>query len=200
MMSSVKEEKKALRDILRERCEEASRDVIAASLALRDRFLASSDFVDQGLNGNLLVSAYSGYGAEIDPLPLIKALQEKGHKFCLPCIQQKGEPLVFRAYDLGDPVRLGPWGIPEPLSSAPVVQPDVMFIPMLGFDRTGNRLGRGGGFYDRTLNEARRHRKVYAIGLAYACQEVPEIPCGPYEARLDAIVTDKDYIVLSKVD
>jgi 5-formyltetrahydrofolate cyclo-ligase len=75
-----------------------------------------------------------------------------------------------------------------------------MFIPMLGFDRRGNRLGRGGGFYDRTLNEARHNRKVYAIGLAYACQEVPVIPCGPYEARLDAIVTDKEYIVLAKAN
>ncbi|MDX9690224.1 MAG: 5-formyltetrahydrofolate cyclo-ligase [Proteobacteria bacterium] len=199
-MSTVKEEKKALRDVLGKRCEEASQDVVAASLALKDRFLEASDFVDRGLTGNLLVSAYSGYGAEIDPLPLMKELLSKGHKFCLPCIQQKGEPLVFRAYDLGDPVRLGVWGIPEPLVSAPVVHPDVMFIPMLGFDRRGNRLGRGGGFYDRTLNEARHNRKVYAIGLAYACQEVPVIPCGPYEARLDAIVTDKEYIVLAKAN
>ncbi len=196
-MQTVKEEKRALRDELRMRCEVAAQGVREKSLALRDVFLASPNFLNTAPSGGLLLSAYSGYGAEIDPLPLMQALSAKGHKFCLPCVTVKGEPLTFRAYDLGDPVRLGEWGIPEPLPSAPRVSPDILFVPLLGFDRKGNRLGRGAGFYDRTLNAARAERNIFAIGIAYAEQEVPEIPCGRYEAPLDAIVTDKEYLAIT---
>lgn len=194
---TVKEEKKALREVLRLKCEEASKDVQAASISMSDAFMSSSDFLNARSAGRLLISAYSGYGTEIDPLPLMKEVSAQGHKFCLPCVLEKGVPLQFRAYDLGDPVRIGAWDIPEPLGSAPIVKPDIMLIPMLGFDRAGNRLGRGGGFYDRTLNAAREQRDVMAIGLAYSAQEVPEIPCGQYEAKLDAIVTEKEYIKIS---
>lgn len=197
MTDTVKEEKKVLREVLRKKCEEAAKDVQAASLAMRDMFMSSSDFLNARSAGTLLLSAYSGYGTEIDPLPLMTEISAQGHKFCLPCVLEKGVPLQFRAYDLGDPVRLGEFGIAEPLGSAPIVRPDIMLIPMLGFDRSGNRLGRGGGFYDRTLNAAREQRDVMAIGLAYSAQEIPAIPCGKYEAHLDAIVTEKEYIKIS---
>lgn len=190
---AIKERKKELRAVLSQRCAQASLQVQASSLALRDHFMASVDWASCPLGEGLLISAYAGYGDEIDPLPLIQALSQKGHRFCLPCVQEKGQPLIFRAYALGDAVRLGVWNIPEPLSSAPIVHPDVLLVPLLGFDRQGNRLGRGAGFYDRTLNEARAARQITAIGLAYAVQEVPQIPCGPHEAHLDAIVTDQGY-------
>ncbi len=190
----IKEEKKALREVLRDRCEDAAKTVQEASAQMAQHFMASTDFLNASSAGSLLISAYSGYGTEIDPLPLIKEASAQGHKFCLPCVLEKGQPLQFRAYDLGDLVRLGEFGILEPLGSAPVVRPDILLVPMLGFDRSGNRLGRGGGFYDRTLNAARDQREIRAIGLAYSAQEVPEVPCGKYEAKLDAIVTEKEYI------
>lgn len=194
---TVKEEKIALREILRTRCAEAAKDMQSSSLAMVEQFTSSSDFLNARSAGCLLISAYAGYGTEIDPLPLMKEFSAQGHKFCLPCVLEKGKPLQFRAYDLGDPVRLGEYNIPEPLGSAPIVKPDIMLIPMLGFDRTGNRLGRGGGFYDRTLNAAREHREIIAIGVAYSAQEVPVVPCGKHDGKLDAIVTEKEYIKLS---
>jgi len=142
-MTSVKEEKKALRDVLKLKCEEASKTKQEASIKLCDIFMSSTDFLNAKSAGRLLISAYSGYGTEIDLLPLMKEVSAQGHKFCLPCVLEKGQPLKFRAYDIGDPVRLGEFNIPEPLGSAPIVKPDIMLIPMLGFDRKGNRLGRG---------------------------------------------------------
>jgi 5-formyltetrahydrofolate cyclo-ligase len=85
----------------------------------------------------------------------------------------------------------------EPLPSRPRVEPDVLLVPLLAFDRHLHRLGYGGGYYDRTLKLLRKQKPVLAVGIAYACQEVEVVPVTPNDARLDKIVTEIQVLSLS---
>ena len=85
-------------------------------------------------------------------------------------------------------------GIPAPDVNSAAVLPDVVFAPLLAFDRKGGRLGQGGGHYDRTLANLRRMKAVFVVGLAFAGQELPEIPMEPHDQRLDAILTETEYL------
>ncbi|MFN4102692.1 MAG: 5-formyltetrahydrofolate cyclo-ligase, partial [Pararhodobacter sp.] len=98
---------------------------------------------------------------------------------CLPVVTGKGQPLLFRRWQ-GEVLEAGSWGTSHPPDSAPVLTPSVLIVPLAGFDRQGNRLGYGGGFYDRTLQMLRETGPVHAIGLAFACQELPAIPSEPF--------------------
>jgi 5-formyltetrahydrofolate cyclo-ligase len=116
-------------------------------------------------------------------------LRAEGYRICLPVMQGKARPLLFRAWDAGDPLAERMWGIREPLPSAPEVDPDVILAPLLAFDRAGHRLGYGAGFFDRTLVAARERKPIIAIGLAYDEQEVDAVPHLDYDQRLDWVLT-----------
>lgn len=193
-MDGLKEEKKRARAVLRQRRREAfEQSGGQAPERVRDIFMANV-FCEQGL----LIASYIPYKEEMDPTPLMRALQRKGHRFCLPCAVGGSLPLVFRAYRLGDALRLGKKDIPEPSTNAPVVYPDMMLMPLVGFDRLGHRLGQGGGYYDRTVQQHRGLKKIMAVGVAYAAQESPSIPFDEADALLDAVITEKEYIDISK--
>jgi 5-formyltetrahydrofolate cyclo-ligase len=119
----------------------------------------------------------------------MSALAEAGHGLSLPVMEGKGRPLIFRAWTPGDPLAEVTWGIREPLPAAPVVEPDVVLVPLLAFDHAGHRLGYGGGFYDRTLERLRAAKPVVAIGLAYDEQRVDSVPHHDYDQRLDWVLT-----------
>jgi 5-formyltetrahydrofolate cyclo-ligase len=136
-----------------------------------------------------IVSAFAAIGDEIDPAPLALRLRAEGFRICLPVMQGKARPLLFRSWDAGDPMAERMWGIREPLPSAPEVDPDVILAPLLAFDRAGYRLGYGAGFFDRTLVAARERKPIIAIGLAYDEQEVDAVPHLDYDQRLDWVLT-----------
>jgi 5-formyltetrahydrofolate cyclo-ligase len=140
------------------------------------------------------VSGFYPYQAEINALPLLARLVSEGWQTALPVVMAKGEPLTFRAWGPGEPTGRGIWDIHIPLESAAEVQPDVLLVPMLAFDRRGYRLGYGGGFYDRTLAELRKLKPVVAIGVAYAGQEMDEVPVASYDEPLDWILTERGVI------
>lgn len=135
------------------------------------------------------VSGFLAIGEEINPVPLMRALADAGHSLCLPVLQGKGKPLMFREWTRGQPLVERMWGIREPADSAAVVAPDVLIVPLLAFDAEGWRLGYGGGYYDRTLADFRRTRKVIAIGIAYDEQKVDAVPHLDYDQRLDWVLT-----------
>ena len=178
--------KREMRRTLEERrAQAASRDPDAA-FKLRDRFLAEIILPPRSI-----VAAYSKIGSEMDPAPLAEALRAQGHVIVLPVIAKKGEPLVFRRAEPDDPFAKGTWGIREPLATAPSLEPDIVLTPLLGFDRRFYRLGYGGGYYDRSLAELRRKKRIRAVGLAYAAQEVPEIPAdSSHDMQLDQVATE----------
>ncbi|MBW7056690.1 5-formyltetrahydrofolate cyclo-ligase [Paracoccus bogoriensis] len=123
---------------------------------------------------------------EADPRPAMAA--HRG-PLCLPVVAGRDRPLAFRLWQ-GESLQPGPWGTSHPADSAPEMRPDIVIVPLAGFDRAGNRLGYGGGFYDRTLEMLRSAGSVRAIGLAFACQELPNIPAEAFDQPLDLIVTE----------
>jgi len=145
-----------------------------------------------------VVAGYRAHGAEIDPWLLIQAFAKAGARIALPAAVSLDAPLVFRAYGDGDTLRPDAAGVPSPTEEAARVEPDLIIIPLLAFDRLGARLGQGGGHYDRTLAALRARGPVFVLGLAYAAQQAAHIPAEPHDQPLDAILTEKGYIEAAK--
>lgn len=133
-------------------------------------------------------------GSELDPRPLMQALDGRGHGLALPVVAGAGRPLVFRAWTPGDPLRPAAFNTREPSPDKAEVTPRVVLVPLLAFDRAGYRLGYGGGFYDRTLAGLRAAGTALAVGLAFAGQEVESVPRDVNDRRLDWIVTEAEAI------
>jgi 5-formyltetrahydrofolate cyclo-ligase len=138
-----------------------------------------------------VVSAFFPYKSEIDTRPLLGKLAGEGWTTCLPIVIALGEPLIFRRWLPGQPTIPGTWDIPQPTDDAELVIPDVLLVPMMAFDKRGFRLGYGGGFYDRTLQELRAQKAIIAIGVAYAAQEVDSVAHDSHDQALDYVVTEK---------
>ncbi len=167
----------------------------SAGTALRGRVLGSVAFP-----AGCAVSAYWPMGSEIDTRPLIEALYLRGHAIGLPVTLRRGEPLVFRSWTPRVSLVPGGFGTRIPGPDRPELRPEVLLVPLLAFDRRGFRLGYGGGFYDRTLAQLRAASPVCAIGLSYAGQEVPKVPCDEHDQRLDWIVTEAETIEIRRHD
>jgi len=136
-----------------------------------------------------IVSGFSAIRDEIDPAQLLARLHRKGYRLCLPVMEGKGLPLVFRAWSPGDAMGRVQWGIAEPLPDKPVLEPDIVLVPLLAFDAQGYRLGYGGGFYDRTLARLRAIKPVVAVGVAYDELKVDAVPHLHYDQPLDWVLT-----------
>jgi 5-formyltetrahydrofolate cyclo-ligase len=143
-----------------------------------------------------IVSAFMPMQNEINPLPLMQKLAGAGARLALPRIVGRGHPLSMRAWTFGAPLERGQWGIREPLADAPEVDPDILLVPLLAFDRTGYRLGFGAGYYDMTITALRGRKTVVAAGIAFAAQEVPAVPRTERDARLDLVLTEREVIDL----
>ncbi len=138
------------------------------------------------------VSGFFPYQSEIDTQVILGKLAGEGWTTCLPIVTGKAEPLIFRRWLPGEPLGEGTWGISVPAELSPLVVPDVLLVPMLAFDREGFRLGYGGGFYDRTLEKLRKQKRVVAIGVAYAAQEVDAVARDAHDQPLDYVMTEKE--------
>jgi 5-formyltetrahydrofolate cyclo-ligase len=136
-----------------------------------------------------IVSGFSAIRDEIDAAPLLARLHAAGYSLGLPVMQGKGLPLVFRAWSPGDAMGTAQWDIAEPLPDKPVLEPDVVLVPLLAFDAAGHRLGYGGGFYDRTLARLRTIKPVVAVGVAYDELKVDAVPHRSYDQPLDWVLT-----------
>ena len=143
---------------------------------------------------NNIISAFHSVGTEISTVEFFDKLVAEGWTTALPVVVAKNTPLVFRQWAPGDKLVPGRWDIKVPPEMAPEVQPDVLLVPMLAFDRRGYRLGYGGGFYDRTLEKLRALKKVTAIGIAYAGQEIDTVPRDSHDQLLDWIMTERESI------
>ncbi|HEY1543664.1 MAG TPA: 5-formyltetrahydrofolate cyclo-ligase [Xanthobacteraceae bacterium] len=145
-----------------------------------------------------IVSGFSVLKSEINPVPLMRAFATAGARLALPVVMGKGRPLTMRAWAFGEPLNSGVWGIREPPPEAPEVFPDILIVPLLAFDRTGNRIGYGAGYYDMTIARLRGMKSVVTMGIAYAAQEIAQVPTTPRDATLDLVLTEREVIDLRK--
>lgn len=164
---------------------EAGEDAARAMAALAPQLGAAPGSV---------VAGYWPMGDELDPRPLMAALAAAGCRLALPVVTARGTPLEFRAYGFGDVLEPGLHGTVHPAMSSAPVTPALVLVPLLAFDRQCFRLGYGGGYYDRTLENLRAAAQLKAIGLAFAAQEVEAVPRDGHDQRLDAIATENGLI------
>ncbi|MEO6394958.1 MAG: 5-formyltetrahydrofolate cyclo-ligase [Devosia sp.] len=136
-----------------------------------------------------IVSGYWRIKDEMDCQPILIRLMDTLQPVCLPVVIGDDEPLELRLWEQGASLYEAGFGTLAPAELAPQVEPDLIVMPLLGFDARGTRLGYGGGYYDRTL--ARLSKKPRLVGLAFAAQEIAEIPRDAHDIPLDAIVTEK---------
>lgn len=158
-----------------------------ASEGLLEQFLS-----ERPIETPAVVSGFWPMKDELDIRPLMFELFNEGCELALPVVTGKAQPLVFRAWRPGDPLEQGVFKTLHPLPAREVVEPDVLIVPLLACDEAGWRLGYGGGFYDRTLRDLRKRRKVMAMGVAFDEQLLAEpVPHGPDDEKLDWLLTDR---------
>ncbi len=175
-----------------------------AALARRDalppaeRMAAALAIAERGLpvevTPGTVVSGFSPLKSEISPLPLLRRLADAGASLALPVVIGRGQPLVMRAWSFGAPLVSGVWGIREPPTDAPELNPDILIVPLLAFDRRGHRIGYGAGYYDMTIARLRAMKPLTAIGVAFGSQEIAAVPATPRDARLDLVLTERETI------
>ena len=146
-----------------------------------------------------VMAAYHAIRSEADPRAIIDWAHRSGVACALPAVQD-AHTLVFRRYRAGDLLTGGGFGTSAPTNAAEEVDPDLLLVPMLAFDRTGTRLGSGRGFYDRGVSLL-LHKGIrpFLIGIAFAAQEMGIIPAEPHDVKMDWIVTEKETLDLRDV-
>ena len=172
----------------------AARDAMPAELRQRAAETIATRPFPVAIAPGTIVSGFMPLKSEINPLPLMKALAAAGAQLALPAIAGRGLPLTMRAYAFGDDFARGQWGIREPKPDRPEVFPDVLIVPLACFDRAGNRIGYGAGYYDMTIRRLRDMKKVIAIGVAFAAQEIAKVPATERDERLDLVLTEIETI------
>ena len=189
MTPSLDDSKAALRREMYQRRRKAYVEGEKAALALKMKFLETVSPPE-----GAAVSGFWPMGSEIDLRPLLEVLSNRGHRIGLPVVVAKEAPLVFREWKPGDILKPGGFNTEVPADDQPEVEPDILLVPLLAFDRQGYRLGYGGGFYDRSLEALRGRGERLAIGVAFAAQEVAAVPRGEFDQPLDMILTEDDVI------
>lgn len=178
--------KAALRKALRaaRRDYAAALDPLTAALVLRRPPSPIAALVPAGAT----IGVYAAAPGEAPALGYARHFHESGHTVALPWFADRASPMAFRRWAspwVDDLLVPGPWG-PQPAGDEPLVEPDVVFVPLVGFAADGSRLGQGGGHYDRWLAA---HPDALSVGLAWDCQKVDHLPREPHDRALHAIVT-----------
>ena len=148
------------------------------------------NFLEKKKIKNKIIGGYYPYNYEIDILDVLSKLEKKNYHISLPKVE-KNSKMSFYSWSLKEPLSINNYGIPEPISKKKV-HPEILLIPLVGFDNKLNRLGYGGGFYDRYLAKLKNSKKILKIGVGFSIQEVSKIPTNQYDIRLDNIITEKE--------
>ena len=200
MTSALDREKQRLRAEAKPRRAAAAEANPGAGDAL---FVQVTSLIESGriaLPAGVPVSGYWPKGKEIDPRPLMATLAALGHPIGLPVMIGRDQPLLFRRWQAGEELEPVGFGLLEPPRSAPELVPRLLLVPLLAFDRTGIRLGYGGGYYDRTLAGLRAQDPTIAVGLAFAAQELDRVPHHEADQTLDWVVTEREAIEISATE
>ena len=135
------------------------------------------------------IGGYFPVNNEIDDLEILKKFEKRNYRICLPVVK-KNFDMDFYNFSFNEPLIVNKYGIPEPKKTN-IVYPDIILIPIVGFDKNLNRLGYGGGYYDRIIEKLMKKKKILKIGLAYSRQQISNLPVSKYDKKMDYIVTEK---------
>lgn len=187
LVTELSQQKAAIRKYLRKARREHARDLAPEVSALV--FSRPPAPVLELVPPDAIIGLYRATEEEAPAGGYARFFMEAGHTIALPRISAPDAPLQFHAHT--DPygesdLEEGPFDLMQPASDAPRVEPDVLFVPLVGFTESGHRIGQGGGFYDRWITS---HRVAIAIGLAWDVQKVDRLPVEDHDVKLDAVVT-----------
>ena len=135
------------------------------------------------------LGGYFPVNFEVDDLEILKNFERKGFKISLPVIK-KNFQMDFYQWSFTEILKINKYGIPEP-ETKKLIYPEILLVPLVGFDLKLNRLGYGGGFYDRLIKKLSQKKKILKIGLALSDQKIDKVPVNKYDQKLDYIVTNK---------
>ena len=136
-----------------------------------------------------IVGGYYPHSYEIDKIKILEKLEKKKYLISLPKIKKNYQMDFFR-WSSKDPLGVNKYGIPEPISRE-IIYPNILLVPLVAFDKHRNRVGYGGGYYDRYIQKIKKNKKITTIGLAYSFQKVKKIQINKNDIKLDFIITDK---------
>ena len=137
-----------------------------------------------------VIGGYIPINFEYDCSKLLKFLETKGYTISLPVIK-KNNQMNFYKYSFQEPLKINNLGILEPVKCSNKVIPDIIFVPLLGYDNDLNRLGYGGGFYDRYFEKNLKLKRIIKIGLAFSFQKITKLPVNKFDKKLDRIITER---------
>ena len=137
-----------------------------------------------------IVGGYYPYNHEVDTIKILKEFEKYNYVISLPKIK-KNYQMNFFKWSSKDPLSINKYGIPEPISHK-IIYPNIILVPVVAFDKNFNRIGYGGGFYDRYIKRIKKNKNIITIGLAYSFQKVKKIQVNKYDIKLNFIVTDKE--------
>ena len=150
------------------------------------------NFLDKKKMKNKAIGGYYPFNYELDILNIFKMLEKKRYSISLPVIGKNNKMNFFR-WSLKEPMKINKHGIPEPISNIKVL-PEILLIPLVAFDDQLNRLGYGGGYYDRYISRFKSIDNVFKIGIGFSYQKVKNLPINKYDRKLDCVITEKDII------
>ncbi|QDE41049.1 5-formyltetrahydrofolate cyclo-ligase [Luteibacter pinisoli] len=196
-MSKLPERRELRADLVQRRRELKPAERVAAASGLRRSLEQLPEFLT-----DTHVAGYWATGGELPLNVAIGPLSDRGQTFYLPIVTKSGgkRRLTFAPWTTGQDVESNELGIPEPKAATHIIEADkldLVLVPLLGFDRKGNRLGFGGGYYDRSfefLRDQARPAKPLLVGVGYHFQELPGIETAEWDIKLDYVATDKELI------
>ena len=139
------------------------------------------------------IGGYYTVNYEIDDLKLLDDLRNKNFNISLPVIK-KNNQMDFYKWSKTDPLKINKYGIPEPVITK-IIYPDILLVPLVAYDIKLNRLGYGGGFYDRYIEKISKIKKIFTIGLAYSFQEIIKVPINNFDKKLNCVVNEKEILI-----
>ena len=138
------------------------------------------------------IGGYYPINFEVDDLHILEEFEKRKFNISLPIVK-KNYDMNFYKWSFNKPLKINKYGIPEPDSNI-LIYPDVLLIPLVAFDEKLNRLGYGGGYYDRLIEKLTKKKKILKIGLALSVQKINKVPINKYDQKLDYIVTNNGIV------
>ena len=139
-----------------------------------------------------IIGGYYPFNYELDILNILETFENKKNIISLPKIA-KNNNMNFFKWSFTEPLKINKYGIPETTSNKKI-NPNILLIPLVGFDDQFNRLGYGGGFYDKYLSKIKDHQNIIKIGVGFSFQKIKNIPINKHDIKLDYIITEKKII------